>query len=751
MHHKSGTPYSLFAALFLAFTITDVQAASSAQTAFPFSTANLEDRLRHAMDETYPKARLGCAIRNCRNDSLLLQISVDDWFTPASTLKILVTAAALDTFPLNWAPTTTLSLDGVRSGSLFVGQLRVIGGGDPNLSSRYLSNALAIPLAMADSLRQMGIDTVRGLLEADTSRFQGGRRPQGWRKYFFDSWYGAEVSALSFNDNAFLLSIRPGAQVGEAVRLEKEPDVGYVQVINHAVTQAGRRDRITYRLDSAENRITLSGSMGIHNSGRSLVLPVRNPARYFLAALQTAMQQRGLVWIPDSSVQPTPPLRRFSFQTAPLQSILDEVNQRSQNLHAELLLRNLGAFRVHDGTTLGGLLSERLFLRKMGISENDFYLVDGCGLSPENKIKPVATSLLLSRMLRQPRGRLYASSMAQPGITGSTAKRLANLEMAHQIRMKSGFIAGVQGLVGYIGTDQGDSIAVTLYLNGYRGADARARAFLDTLWSWIATTYNSEFAAKREARILWQEADHLPDIQSRIDYFSKRLMGRPYFLGPTGEGVNAPIDPKVRIDFSRFDCVTYLEHVLALAWATAPDSVYAVLQRIRYAAGQIDFAQRNHFFVEDWIGHDTAFVQLARMPRDTEIVREMDKKKFFAEKGLSWEGPNPQTTIPYLPLDRAIALARNWDGPDTLMGIAFVSNKPHICVFHTAILVAHTGEPVRFRHASQISGQVTEQPLAEYLESKRGKTPGVLFFRFKDGTLVNPESVPTLPVESSGP
>jgi len=705
----------------------------SSSSASPLSSSSSQTLLERMLSETaqrFPGARLGVAIRSTRNDSLMLDNLSDQWFTPASTLKMVVTAAALDTMPLDWTPRTGLRLEGVKSGRTMVGVLRVVGGGDPNISSRYFPDPLAIPLAMVDSLRAQGIDTLRGLLATDTSLFPGPSRPVGWRPWFFESWYGAEVSALSFNDNVYLLKVTPGAKPGDSPQVSIRPDIGYIQVLSQVVTRKGRRSDVSHTLDSLGNVVTIGGYMAAGSAPVSWVLPVRNPARYYLTALQRAMEKRGFVYIPDSTVQPAPLLWTYTYATAPLQSILDEVNQRSQNLHAETLLRDLGAFRMQDGSSDGGRLAEKLFLRKMGIPPEDFVLVDGCGLSPDNRLKPASMCLLLSKMVRHQRGKLFVSSLGLPGVTGSGARRLSGLDLAEEVRIKTGYIAGVQGLVGYIGLGRGDTLAVTLYLNDYKGDDNLARNLMDTLWAWTARQYNGEFAAIREARNLWYEGDSIKGFLPRLDFFSKRLEGRPYFLGPTGEGAGAPIDPSPRMDYSRFDCVTFIEHAMALAAAPSPDSVFDVLQRIRYMGGQIDFSKRKHYFVEDWIGQSPDWVALMRTPGDTVIVREMDKKAFFAAKNLTWDVPNPQTSIPYLPYDKALRFAERWDGPDTLFGIGFLANSPKICVTHTGFVVARHGQPLIFRQASQLQKQTLEQPLSEYLQSRKGKTPGVLFFGF---------------------
>lgn len=716
--------------LFLAL-VPSIHAFSSSLFASSSSgPTTLEGRIQEMVSQKQPRARLGLSVRLVRNDSVLHDIAGAEWFTPASTMKALTVAAAVDSMPLQWTPQTQLFLEGRLHRRVFSGVLRVKGEGDPNLSARYYSSALAVPELMADSIRALGIDTIQGWLEADESWFQGGNRPKVWRGYFFDSWYGAEISALSFNDNVYQLSVTPGAKAGDAPQVQIRPNVGYVEVVSQAQTVKGRKNKLTHTLDSVRNRVTVTGTIGMRAEPYQVVLPVRKPAQYFLAALRQAIQNRGIVFVADSSQRPSEALAIYAFQGVPLQSIFDEVNQRSQNFHAETLLRNLGALRVGDGSDQGGIHACKLFLRKLRIPEGSFLQVDGSGLSPNNKLKPEAMSLLLSRMARHPYGPIYVNSFGQPGITGNGVRRLSGLEMAHQVRFKTGFIAGVQGLVGYIGTPVGDTLAVALYLNGYSGPDPAARNLMDSIWTWIANSYNQEYHSMIEARKLWNEADSVKGLQARMDYFSQRLLERPYFLGPTGEGFGAPIEPKPRIDLTRFDCVTYLEHVLALAHASTADGVYGILQQIRYENGKVSFETRKHYFVEDWIGKNPRWVKLLRMPQDTVVVREMDKKTFFANKQIVWNAENPRTEIPNLSTARALDLSQNWPGPDQILGVAFMTTLPNLCVFHTGFLIAKQGKPLRFRHASQLKGQTTEQDLGEYLQSKKARIPGLVFFEF---------------------
>jgi D-alanyl-D-alanine carboxypeptidase/D-alanyl-D-alanine-endopeptidase (penicillin-binding protein 4) len=164
---------------------------------------------------------------------------------------------------------------------------------------------------------------------------------------------------------------------------------------------------------------------------------------------------------PDSNVYYGLAVAQVRVEGPPVLDIATTVNQRSQNLHAELLLRALGANASGVGSTQTGLAVERQLLGKLGL-DSSFALFDGCGLSPKNALKPDGLTELLTYMFRSKQKENYLASMALPGETG-TGKRLATLA-GSGVRYKTGFINEVFGLAGYIPVP-GDTLAVATYLN----------------------------------------------------------------------------------------------------------------------------------------------------------------------------------------------------------------------------------------------------------------------------------------------
>lgn len=684
------------------------------------------------VDSMVPGSKFGLSIRSLRTGKQIAAVNADSFFTPASTMKTVTTAAALDYLPLDFQAKTSVHMEGSFTGKTFSGVIRLRGEGDPNISARYYTEPFYVLGLFADSIRSKNIDTLRIRVELDTSYFSGPRKPDHWRANYFDSWYGAEITPLEFNDNCSLIRMTPGKKIGDTASISVDPDVGFVKVENSLITGKGNRRKWKYSLDKDAPVIRISGTIGLNVTDAAIVIPVRDPNHYFEAAFIQALKDRGLTVIQDSSAQSGLDIYTFHYAGTPLLSFLDEINQRSQNLHAETLFRNFAAAKFGVGNLENGKKGVHEFIQKLGLSPDDFILFDGCGLSPKNKLKPSSETQLLAQMARHSHGKYYIQSFASPGV-GSGHKRMRDLEYNWRIRFKTGFINEAHGLVGYMPTLDGDTLVIASYLNHTgKTPDNTCRGALDSIWSSIYRATNNGYASLLSMKDIYIQGESVSGLENRIRFFSEKFLGKPYLLGPTGEGYLDTIEPKPMIYTDSLDCVTYLEHVIALAKSPDEDSLFNTLQKIRYLNGDIAYKNRKHYFVLDWIGEGT-FARQIPQPNDTTVVRKIPKKKFFKSKKIDYNQPDPEIYLSYLPLHKAIEFASSpWQGESTIRGIGFVSRLGVIDVFHTGFLILEKGKKPVLRDASFKFGKVLDHELQEYLESwvGTGKLPGILFFQF---------------------
>ena len=170
-----------------------------------------------------------------------------------------------------------------------------------------------------------------------------------------------------------------------------------------------------------------------------------------------------------------------------------------------------------------------------------------------------------------------------------------------------------------------------------------------------------------------------------------------------------------------FDCVTYMETVVALSRAASVDEFIDGLRKIRYAGGQVVWKRRNHYMT-DWIRNNARAGAVRRVaPRSVPPVKKdriLDELPGLAPVRARFE------CVPKTELRKLIRYVQTGDL------IFFASTFKHRDIFHCGIIV-RDGDRVLMRHASRSRGGVVEQELAEFL--KANQMAGVILVRPTEG------------------
>lgn len=204
----------------------------------------------------------------------------------------------------------------------------------------------------------------------------------------------------------------------------------------------------------------------------------------------------------------------------------------------------------------------------------------------------------------------------------------------------------------------------------------------------------------------------------RIEFLSRQFLGRSYEPNPligsasTAEVFSASLDG--------FDCVTYIETVLALALASNVDDFTEWLRKIRYEGGRVEWERRNHYMTR-WIRNNAreGIIRPVSMPAVPTLTRE---RILNVVPGLA-----PQRTkMKCVPRRAVTRLERHLQTGDLIF---FASTRQHLDVFHAGIIVR--GKKVSMRHASRSKGRVVEQELSDFLEANR--MTGVIVMRPQGG------------------
>jgi serine-type D-Ala-D-Ala carboxypeptidase/endopeptidase (penicillin-binding protein 4) len=477
------------------------------------------------------RGRLGLLVVDLENGAVLADENSAHFFTPASNAKLFTTAAALVRLGPEYRFLTVVRASpGWRPGDQTVRELRLVGGGDPNLSGRVLpfskSVRSGLPLSrigqLADQIVEAGIRMISGDVVAVDSRYPSDPYPDGWtlNDYLWD--YGAPVSSFSVNDNSVQLIVTP-TEAGSLGSVELTPEVGHYVVLNQAVTVAGRKDQIEILRDPGSEEIVVRGEIG-RDADHDLRshqedLAVNDAALFAAQALAAALRDRGVAVlgrpraersettaISQTSKQPgtaasgeasgpaTPPKppgdelpEVASLQSAPLSEIIAVINKVSQNLHAEMLLRELGFAGMGAGTQAAGVAARKAFLVEAGVTEKEtgYVLEDGSGLARQDLITPQSTVALLRYMWTRPEREAWLASLPTGGVDGSLEHRMTKLSHAERIHAKTGSLSHVVSLSGYAGPLRGRWLAFSILINGATAPPREVSGFLDQVCALI--------------------------------------------------------------------------------------------------------------------------------------------------------------------------------------------------------------------------------------------------------------------------
>ena len=469
----------------------------------PTSTpAGLAARIQEALeDDDFSDAYWGALVVDLDTGRELYASNADRRFIPASNMKLVTTAAALDAFGPAFRYTTRLYAGGPVANGTLDGPLVVRGSGDPTFGGRYTGGDLTLVFRQwADSLRAAGVRRVRGAVVGDDDLFDNVHLGEGW------SWddlvwaYGAEVSGLQFNEGTVHLAVR-GTSPGRPADITVTPDIGYVRLANQTTTTAGGGIREGYSRALGSNDFTVTVSVPAGRVEEEDVAIV-NPTDYFVRTLVAVLQQRGIavegeaIDVDEWGRRPRyeDMIRIATHQSPPLSAIVGETNTESNNLYAEHLLRTLGAYRYTGieyatGSAQAGVTASEPFLRRVGVEPFDLRIADGSGLSALNRLTPASLVSILRGMYQHEDRTVWDAfyrSLAVGGLTGTISRRFRSGDARGNVRAKTGYISGARTLSGYVRARNGHMMAFSLLCNNYRTSTSRVNRAQDQIVELLA-------------------------------------------------------------------------------------------------------------------------------------------------------------------------------------------------------------------------------------------------------------------------
>lgn len=409
---------------------------------------------------------------------------------PASNMKLLTAAAALDLLGPAFAFETELFADLSPSGT--AAELVLRGGGDPGLSVADLSR-------LARSARQQGLTGVGDII-CDQSRFTEEFVPPAFEQQP-NEWasFRAPVSALSVERNAVTLHVMSD-RAGSPARVWYEPP-GVVSDTGSVRTgQVGSGDGVTWTLEPKENPLRPRSLVGGHLAEglgrRRYSRRLEDPRLAGCLAFRQLLEELGVKTegeVTLATKRPAPLPGRLTYvSSAPLADLLKPLGKESDNFTAETILINLSSTDEQDEavpwSSQRGAARLLRWLKEGGVPADAVSITNGSGLFDANRLTASVLALSLARMEERPE--IFAEFLAQLsiyGTDGTLRRRMREHPARSRIRAKTGTLRDVDALSGFILRKSGQRpLAFSLIVTDVPGGHAGTRTQLDqTVFAWL--------------------------------------------------------------------------------------------------------------------------------------------------------------------------------------------------------------------------------------------------------------------------
>lgn len=415
---------------------------------------------------------------------------------PASNMKILTVAVAAETLGWDYRFSTTLQARGTISGGVLHGDLIVTGNGDPTINTRDARGA-AVFDEWARALRSAGIDSIDGRVIGDDQAFDDEGIGAGWAWDYLQYDYAAPVGALQYNEDVATLTISPGSGPGVRPVVQLQGGSG-LELLNHGSTgAAGSQDTIDFRRSLDRPVLEVTGSIPLGTASDTRSVAVVNPTTFFAQALKSELSARGIaiagaaVDFDDIAAEfvlpgndPQHPQASETLiarsESPPLRDIATVLMKVSENLYAETFLKAIGAAQNGLGTTEGGRIAVHKVLAEWGIKPDSYVMYDGSGLSRYNYVTAGTVADVLQHLYNDPRHReAFTATLPIAGKDGTVATRLRGTRAEGNAVAKTGSIANVRSLSGFVKTRDGERIVFSILSNDFVIPSARIAAMAD--------------------------------------------------------------------------------------------------------------------------------------------------------------------------------------------------------------------------------------------------------------------------------
>ncbi|MCR4664125.1 MAG: D-alanyl-D-alanine carboxypeptidase/D-alanyl-D-alanine-endopeptidase [Paludibacteraceae bacterium] len=419
----------------------------------PLLASGQSESISIFLDDPHTRyANIGVYIRDLRSGEEIEAYRKSNAIPPASVMKILTTATALEIMGEDSCLVTVLEYSGKIDNGTLNGNLYIHGYGDPVLGSAKQGQTFLQTWAKA--VRDTGIKTINGDIVADVSYFNGDALNPAWLWEDAGNYYAPGIYSLAYMDNTMNVILRSNETGTIAKVLYTVPEVPEIEFENHIRCTSIQEDGAYIHGMPYNFKRYLVGAIPSNRGQFGVRGDLPNPGLLLAQHFTSRLRQAGITingkatYISEPNLMPRTQL--YTHRSTPLGEIVVQTNQHSINLYAEMLYRLLGARLGTPCTLYNSEKMVRNYWRNRGVNLMGATIKDGCGLAPQNAISPESLVDILTYMSASSNRDAFYESLPVSGRTGTLRSLLAGTELEGRVHAKSGTIAGTKNYAGYI-------------------------------------------------------------------------------------------------------------------------------------------------------------------------------------------------------------------------------------------------------------------------------------------------------------
>ncbi len=427
--------------------------------------------------EQLANAGIGFAVSDVETGKEFFKSEPQLSLVPASILKTVTTATALEVFGPDFRFQTTLSYSGeIRNDTLY-GNLQIIGGGDPTLGSGYFPENNTFPEDWIRAIQSKNIRFIAGNLVADASVYESQMIPNTWIWEDMGNYFGAGASGISVHDNLYEIHLDSPKEADRPTKIIRIiPEIPNLELQNEVLSSDVNSDQAYVFGSPMDYKRIIRGTIPKNKTDFIVKASVPNPSELLVNEFRKKLTANGITISGRNSFEKAKSSGKILFvsQSPALKEIIKVTNHESVNLFAEHFLKQL-AFQAYGlGTTKDGCKFISQFWKEKGLDITGFFMNDGSGLSRFNAITASQLVFILNYMkTRSKYSGEFFDSLASPGNGTLSVFKSADFP-DNCLHAKSGSMTRVRCYAGYLTTISGRQLSFVFMLNNFSCSQTEA-------------------------------------------------------------------------------------------------------------------------------------------------------------------------------------------------------------------------------------------------------------------------------------